>query len=750
MGKQAQHFYEFGPFRIDTINRVLLREGEIVPLKRKVFETLAILVEHNGQVLDKDELMNRLWPDSFVEESNLTQNVYLLRRALGEGPGDHHYIATIPGRGYRFSADIRELGGEGTEVVIETHTLSRVVFTKEDSTQEHSNSQKIVPVPGESRAGPEQTRGSPSENVIVAALESHKIAAAVSLSVLILTITIGIFFRSGHKNTANASLVPPIVVPFTSYPGSESEPAFSPDGRQIAFVWDGDKEGNFDIYVKLVDVGKPLRLTTDPAMDHGPVWSPDGRYIAFLRRQSIGSETAILIPALGGPERKLGQVADGLDWSPDGQSLLISDKTSPPDPDSLFLLSIETGERRKITSPPSGSFGDTHRVFSPDGKTIAFCRQISGGVEELYAVPVAGGEPRQLTSDNRRIYSLHWARNSRDIAFSSDRAGSFYLWSVSAAGGAPERVGAVEGKAFDFAIAAQGSLLAYTQIYADANIWRVETTEPASTNKSAATELISSSREEASPAFSPDGSKIAFASDRSGSQEIWICDSDGSNAIQLTSFGGPLTGSPRYSHDGKWIAFDSRPEGQADIFVISAEGGKPRRLTSEDSTDVIPSWSRDDRWIYFSSNRTGDRQIWKVVFEGGRAAQVTRQGGFEAVESSDGKFIYYTKDREIPGIWRMPAEGGEEALLPELLGVRNYRYWGLADSGIYFVPETKQPRSPINFFSFATGKVTQVAMIDKPLLYGPSGLAVSPDGRSILYTQVDRTASGIMLVKNFR
>jgi Tol biopolymer transport system component/DNA-binding winged helix-turn-helix (wHTH) protein len=745
MGKQAQHFYEFGPFRIDTINRVLLRDGEIVPLKRKVFETLAILVEHNGEVLDKDELMNRLWPDSFVEESNLTQNVYLLRRALGEGPRDHHYIATIPGRGYRFSADIRELGGEGTEMVIETHTLSRVIFTEEGS-----NAQKIVPMAGESRTGAEQTRGTRTWPAIVAALERQKIAAAVALSVLILTIAISIFFKSNHKNTAHPSLLPPVVVPFTSYPGSESEPAFSPDGHQIAFVWDGDKEGNFDIYVKLLDVGKPLRLTTDPAMDHGPVWSPDGRYIAFLRRQTIGSETAILIPALGGQERKLGHVADGIDWSPDGQSLLISDKISPGEPESLYLLSLETGERRKLTSPPSGSFGDTHGVFSPDGKTIAFSRQISGGVEELYVAPLAGGETRQLTSDNRRIYSLHWARNGREIVFSSDRAGSFYLWSVSADGGAPERVGAVEGKAFDFAIAPQGSLLAYTQIYADANIWSVEATVPASTNKSAPTELISSSREEASPAFSPDGSRIAFASDRSGSQEVWICDSDGSNPLQLTSFGGPLTGSPHYSHDGKWIAFDSRPAGQADIFVIGAEGGKPRRLTTEDSTDVVPSWSRDDRWIYFSSNRSGNRQIWKIPFEGGPAVQVTKQGGFEAFESSDGKFLYYTKDRDIPGIWRMPVAGGEETLLPELLGVRTYRYWALADSGIYFVPETKKPRSPINFFSFATGTVAQVATIEKPLLYGPSGLGVSPDGRSILYTQVDRTASDVMLVKNFR
>src|SRR5262249_2733605 len=149
-----------------------------------------------------------------------------------------------------------------------------------------------------------------------------------------------------------------------------------------------------------------------------------------------------------------------------------------------------------------------------------------------------------------------------------------------------------------------GLLLAYTQIYADANIWRIETTQRASTSEGTATELISSSRQEDSPSFSPDGSKIAFASDRSGSPEVWVCESDGSNGLQLTNFGGPLTGSPRYSHDGKWIAFDSRPEGQSDIFVISAEGGKPRRLTSEDSTDVVPSWSRDDRWIYFSSNRS--------------------------------------------------------------------------------------------------------------------------------------------------
>src|SRR5262245_8726211 len=233
MGRQAKHFYEFGPFRMDPINRVLLRDGEIVPLKRKVFETLAILVEHNGEVLDKDEMMNQLWPDSFVEESNLTQNVYMLRRALGESSRGVHYIATIPGRGYRFSAEIRELSDEGTEMVIETHTLSRVVITQEDS-----NTQQTARVAGHLRASAEKTGIKSSSAVFVVALLRHKRTVAVAISVLILAIAVAIFTRSSLKDAATASMPTPVVVPFTSYAGSESEPAFSPVGREIAFVWE--------------------------------------------------------------------------------------------------------------------------------------------------------------------------------------------------------------------------------------------------------------------------------------------------------------------------------------------------------------------------------------------------------------------------------------------------------------------------------------------------------------------------------
>jgi dipeptidyl aminopeptidase/acylaminoacyl peptidase len=227
--------------------------------------------------------------------------------------------------------------------------------------------------------------------------------------------------------------------------------------------------------------------------------------------------------------------------------------------------------------------------------------------------------------------------------------------------------------------------------------------------------------------------------------EIWICDSEGLNPIQLTSFGGAHTGTPRWSPDSHQIAFDSRPEGHADIYVISADGGKPRRLTTETSEDVVPSWSTDGRWIYFGSKRSGDWQIWKIQAEGGDAVQVTKKGGFAALESPDGKFVYYSNGP----LWRIPVGGGAETPVPGFTEAVPSLQWAVSDHGIYFVRlEASSSRSHIEFFSFATGQVTQIVALEKKVFGGPS-LSVSRDGRSILYVQLDRNDSDLMLVENF-
>ena len=184
--------------------------------------------------------------------------------------------------------------------------------------------------------------------------------------------------------------------------------------------------------------------------------------------------------------------------------------------------------------------------------------------------------------------------------------------------------------------------------------------------------LIASTQSDAEPAYAPDGKRIAFRSYRSGSPEIWVCDSDGSHPEQLSSFGGPATNRPRWSPDGKYIVFYSDAKGNRDIYVIRAEGGVPKQLTTNPSVDTNPGWSADGKWIYFSSERSGQMQLWKVPVGGGEAVPVSEIRGSSPVESPDGKFLYYDKDYSI---WRVPTNGGTETQVVDSLRPRGAGWW---------------------------------------------------------------------------
>jgi len=584
------------------------------------------------------------------------------------------------------------------------------------------------------------------------------------LAALAVAIGGGVWFHRA-RTTTEPAVPPPRTVLLTSFSGRELEPALSPDGKQVAFVWDGVTGDNFDIYVKLVEAGNPLRLTTDPAPDSSPAWSPDGSRVAFVRQSEAG-HAVFVVPALGGPERKVAQSAaiarpdvslsgpwsPGLAWSPDGRFLAIVDRSSPLGPNSIFLLSLETGERRRLTSPGPVSFTDEFPAFSPDGQTIAFERGFTLAAGDIYLLPLAPGgtatgEPRRLTFDGRGAGGLAWSPDGGSIVFASTRGGSLRLWRISVSGGGPEAVMSGGENAYGPSLSRQGGRLAFAQQVSDTNIWRLR--GPGFKGPSSSpTKFISSTRSDDAPQFSPDGKRIVFRSTRSGTAEIWVCDSEGSNPVQVTSFGGPDVGTPRWSPDGRRIAFDCIKEGPRDIYVISAEGGAPRRLTTESSGDVRPSWSKDGRWIYFGSDRSAGWQVWKAPAEGGPAVQVTRQGGREAFESPDGKFVYYTR-LGVSGIWRVPVEGGEETLV---LNRGEQGHWAVLHQGIVLLNRRATPGPAIEFFSFATQQSARIAALPKEATtsIGPPGLAVSPDGRWILYVQVDRLESDIVLVENFR
>jgi eukaryotic-like serine/threonine-protein kinase len=515
-------------------------------------------------------------------------------------------------------------------------------------------------------------------------------------------------------------------------------------------MWNGPNQDNFDIYVKLVGPGPPLRLTSDPAADSSPAWSPDGRSIAFLRELSGGGFAVFLIPPIGGPERKLAQVsypfsisAPSVAWSPDGSSLAVIDRGAPNEPFGVFLLSIETNEKRRLTSPPLRSSGDYAPAFSPDGRTLAFVRLKASGfsgdifVQSLSSTLHPQGEPKLLMSHNQLLSGLTWTLDGREIltapGIGSVSLGS--LWKIAADGsGKQERLAFTGDESRSPALSRQGQRLAYSRGTFDWNIWRLEL---AGLKRKAGrtARFISSTRQDASAQFSPDGKRITFYSNRSGN-------SDGTSAVQVTSLGGPTCGTPRWSPDGEQIAFDSGPDGHFDIFVVGASGGKPRRLTNQPSAEIIPSWSRDGKWIYFCSDRTGTDQIWKMPAQGGEAMQVTSKGGVTAFESPDSKFVYYTKSEDGEGLWRIPRTGGEETQVID--SVIANRAFSITGDGIYFITGTQS--YTIQFFSFHTQQHSTLGKVENPFLY----LTVSPDGRSILWTQNDQSGSDLMLVENFK
>src|SRR5262245_36820621 len=357
------------------------------------------------------------------------------------------------------------------------------------------------------------------------------------------------------------------------------------------------------------------------------------------------------------------------------------------------------------------------------------------------------GEPVRLTYEDRRTSSPVWIQDGREIIFASGDVFNSRLYRIAVhEPGKPREIESVGEAGPVLAISHTARRLAYVREVFDPNIWRIQLGADGEAVGAPAS-LISSTRVDFNQQFSSDGKKVAFVSNRSEHTEVWVCDNDGKNAVRLTSFGGPLTDSPRWSPDGERIVFQSHSRGQLDVSLINVRGGTPEKLTLEASDESAPSWSRDGRWIYFRSNRSGTSQVWKVRTDGSEAVQVTRQGGFAAFESPDGRFLYYSKGSPHgPGLWRIPVDGGQE--IEVLPGISDWSTFAPVDRGIYFIPR-REPTAPasIQFLSFADGRIKTIFQIAKPVFVG---LTVSPDGQSLLYTQLDQEGSDLMLVEHFR
>jgi Tol biopolymer transport system component/serine/threonine protein kinase len=627
-----------------------------------------------------------------------------------------------------------------------------------------SDAQSAVEITAEtaSRTSPlPAARPTLTAEYLVSAMKRHKRGAILALATLVV-LGAGIAYLAPwidqRPKTDRESLQ--TAIPMTTDPGFEGMPSLSPDGSQVAFAAGGPQNDNLDIYVKQIGGGPPLHLTSDPAPDKFPAWSPDGRSIAFIRERGDKQEV-LMIPALGGSERKLAQIASDLlelsleppylSWSPDSKYLVTWDRPSHGEPPGLFVLSVATGEKRRLTTPPAPALADMNPAVSPDGRALAFVRMISDGKTQLFVLPLSEdcrptGDARRLDLPQPWVESPAWSADGREIVCSAGPQWTGgVLWRVSVLDSEkPVPLASLGETSHQPTVSRQGNRLVYQVRTGDVDIWRAEVS--GRDRSRPAVKLIASTRLELTPQYSPDGLRIAFQSARSGNAEIWVCNGDGSNPVQLTSFESS-TGTPRWFPDARRIVFDSQKEGQADIYVIDTDTRVPRRLTNDTSDDVTPSVSHDGKWIYFSSIRTGRWEIWRLPAEGGQAVQITHDGGTMPFESPDGKVIYYQKVSGDSDVWKVSVAGGEET---RVLGPVGAFQFAVVLDGIYFIepgPPGYVGGNSLKFFSFAKG--TKEKVFDTK--YEPAiGLSVSPDGRYVLFTQGYPFVEDLMLVENFR
>jgi len=681
------------PFRLpDTVIRPRLnrieRGDEVVTLEPKVMGVLARLAARPGDVVTRDELLATVWRDVVVGDDVLTRAVSEIRKTLDDSPERGGVIETIPRVGYRLVAPVEEI--RATEP---------------------------------SGDWPRWRRW-----------------AAVALLALAIG-AVGALAISGPEDLPTR-LAEGRTFPLTTLPGREMTAAISPDGRRIAFAR-GEDGAPTRLYASPIEEIDPLRLTDGTGHDLGPAWSPDGTRIAFVRRGAVESCGVYVVPALGGPARRLAgcRHAGGirLSWHPDGRWIASTTRAREGAQRRVVLLDASDGTPKPLDLPAADYRAPT---FSPDGERLAVIRSEGNETAEIAIVslgpdlsPVA--PPRRVTGDRRSITGVAWTPDGESIVFSSNRSGAYGLWRVPVRGGEPTWLGSPAD--VHAPVVGPDGAVVYEQWSLDLNVWEIDLVDRAERSERP---LLRSTRMDLYPAFSPAGDRLAFVSDRTGTVEVWTADARGGDPVRRSHLGSWFARLPRWSPDGRRIAFEAYVDGHADVWVIDRLGEPARRLTSGTGDEVAPSWSRDGRWIYFGADRDDGWQVYRIPVGGGDFERVTRHGGFAAHEGPEGRTLYYSKT-DHAGVWARPVAGGAERRVVTGLESVDRESWHPVAGGLVFL-DRGDDGVALARWDDATGEVRPVAPLGEAVNVG---LALDPDGSRALIVREDRAESDLVIVR---
>ena len=704
---ETRQILRFGSFRVDLEGRKIWKGEHLTSLTPKVFQTFAVLLQNRNRVVSKKELLDTIWPDTFVDEANLTQNISVLRKALAEPNSETQYIVTFPGRGYRFLADVEEEGRVEAPV-------AAVEFD---------------PIPNPPPRSPRWRW--------------------VSVATLLLAAAGGLLAVRFGQGTQPALVIGSGRI-VTHLPGREYQPAISPDGSRIAFVHHRDFESVLS--VQALDLRRDSAPRTVSAADgdaFSPAWSPDGRSLAYL--QARGNKLLVVAQPVDGPPREVadvfaeryGVVARQLDWSPDGRFLAVSNKAAGDEPFRIDLINLAEGRKTPLTTPPVLSDGDFEPRFSPDGTKLAFVRAGSKFMMEAFIVDMPGGDPVCVSETGQRLGGMDWTPDSKALLLSAERAGQWRLWRVPIGGGKQwESTSSSSDASMQLAVSRGSGRIVLASADPDLNIWRAHFNTP----RGAATweRAVSSPHNDSFPVYAPDGRRFVFLSDRSGDSQLWIKEESGER--QLT-FGALKPGYASWTAKDDEIVFPSLRDRKLYRMRVNG-GGAPARVPVDGTIGGHTAVSPDGESVFFVRRF----YIYEARVADGKSRLLTDQGGFPLRLSPDGEWVYYVRHRFSNEIWRVQRSTGKAARVVDRLQPGCWACWSVNGEELVYVAGS-QPgeRSRLELLNLASGRVRTLG--ETPGRVPPLGqgmLSLAPDEQSLLAVVAEPGAGDLRLVEPLR
>jgi Tol biopolymer transport system component/DNA-binding winged helix-turn-helix (wHTH) protein len=699
----TSHFYSFDSFVVDAGKSVLLREGQFVPLTPKAFEILLLLVRNPGRVLKKEELIEEVWPDAFVDENNLPRNISSLRKALGEGPAEHKYIVTLPGQGYRFVAEVRQLdspNGTPTRSLLES-----VPF-------EASKPEPAITVHEEFVRSEPATRKPRSINLLVAVCACLALALAISSYFLVQQ-----WLHTSQSITPQRKLWQ-----LTFEPGLEIDPSWSPDGRFVAYS--SDQGGNFDIWVRSIGEGNSVQVTSSVAHDWQPNWSPDGLSLVFRSEREGGG--LFVVPALGGSERKLCGFGYHPRWSPDGsQVLFYSSAYTGAVKSKTFVINASGGTPRDVLNDFVAQFVSTLLVaWHPDGTRLSVWGNHRQAGWSFWTVPLNGGTPlqsqidpdvqSQLKEAGVRFANFLWMPSANGLIFEGESQGVRNLWKVKVDPSTLrwidglERITTGAGKDSDIAVSSDGRKLAFSIRSERSRLWTVPFDPIAGQTTGTSQPLTVAGMDALQPGLSPDGKMLVFRKRRADKEELWAKSLADGRETLLTGADDFRRVNPILSNDGTRLIYirsgpaqvETDPQASRTLALQTTSGGDEQIVTSPMEGRIsLTDWTPDGRWILMSSDLQTPGRVALAVFPLDAAPRAETQMRIIASNpeynlwqgrfSPDGRWISFNAfnatDPSVSTVYVVSSSGGEWIKLTEGRYWDDKPRWSPDGKAIYFV-----------------------------------------------------------------